>query len=454
MNMSASAITAPLPPLVPGLPVLGSMLSINKDLLAFIVKQYQSLGPIFRMRILNQEMVVLAGSQANIFVTREGADKFSSREVWQGFGQEFGVDDYVQAIDGPGHLAMRKVMKRGYSASALMADTSLLAHIAQRVIDGYQVGDEETALTLLRLIITEQLGTVLANHAPGADLNSIILMIRTALNVHINKTTPALKLKSSAYRNAKQRVLGVGEAILDEHRSTSRAKPDLVDDLLTASQQEQYQDVLGKEEQLVLSSLGPFVAGLDTVANECNFMLYELFQHPDVLAQCVANADQLFADRVPQLADLKKQGAIHHTMQETLRMHSIAPVVMRTAAKTFEFAGCRVEEGQAVMLATTCAHFLPENFAEPEKFDITRYGETRKEHKKAGAYYPFGIGTHLCLGAGAAEVQIVLVIASLLYMVRLERLDPGRQLPVKNDPTPTLGTRFRLRIAERRHQLA
>ena len=125
----------------------------------------------------------------------------------------------------------------------------------------------------------------------------------------------------------------------------------------------------------------------------------------------------------------------------------------RTAVRTFEFAGYRVEQGQRIFLASTVAHFLPELFADPLKFDITRYDEPRKEHKQRGAYAPFGIGTHLCLGAGAAEMQIMLVIATLLHTLRVEDASRKASLAIKADPSPTLGKGFRVQIAERRHHI-
>ena len=81
-------------------------------------------------------------------------------------------------------------------------------------------------------------------------------------------------------------------------------------------------------------------------------------------------------------------------MMETLRLYSIAPAVTRTAAQGFVFAGYRVKKGQNMILASTASHFLPELFPEPHTFDISRYSESRREHKKRGAYAPFGIGTH------------------------------------------------------------
>ena len=85
-------------------------------------------------------------------------------------------------------------------------------------------------------------------------------------------------------------------------------------------------------------------------------------------------------------------------------------------------------------------------FADSYIFDVTRYNEPRKEHKKRGAYFPFAIGPHLCLGAGAAEAQIVLALATILYMVRLERVKPEEKLCIKNDLTPTFGYTLPVRI--------
>jgi cytochrome P450 len=136
---------------------------------------------------------------------------------------------------------------------------------------------------------------------------------------------------------------------------------------------------------------------------------------------------------------------------ETLRMYTIGPAVTRNAAQDFVFNGYQVKKGQKMLLASASPHFMEEVFPEPHKFDITRYQEPRNEHKKRGAYYPFGIGTHICLGAGAAEAQMLVVTAALLHYVELDSPDKGKTIKIINDPTPTLGKRFRLRIGERRH---
>ncbi len=451
MSIDTAIDHLPQPPMARGWPVLGNALAMQQDLVTFLVEQYKQLGPIFRVRALNQEFVVMAGPEANTFVTQHGADKFRSYELWHEFGREFDAEYHLLAIDGEPHMQLRKLFKPAYSVGKLLSDIPLLVEIAQKVLQGFEVGQEVPVLTLFRLIVTEQLGRVLADYAPRENLQDIITSIRVALNVHVTKQMPAFMLKLPSYQRARKRYLKMGHEIVAAHRAVKRDGKDLIDDILSASQKPDFQSTLGSEEQIAFAALGPFVAGLDTVANECTFLLYELFNHPDVLAQCVEEADQLFSQGLPTQEQIRAHGPLHYAMMETLRLHSIAPVVNRTATKDFTFAGHSIKEGQQVMIATTVSHFLPELYPSPSAFDIHRYSEERREHKQRGSYAPFGIGTHLCLGAGAAEAQIVLAMATLLHLVRLERVRPQEKLRVKNDPTPTFGYVFRVSVSEHRH---
>jgi cytochrome P450 len=109
--------------------------------------------------------------------------------------------------------------------------------------------------------------------------------------------------------------------------------------------------------------------------------------------------------------------------------------------------------GTDVLFGVTATHFMPELFADPDKFDITRYDEPRNEHKKRGAFAPYGLGPHVCLGAGLAEVAMMLDMAALLRAVRVELIDPKQDIKVRQDVTLSLGNGFRVRLKERRHSL-
>lgn len=52
---SARAVARIRPPLVPGVPLLGNLPAFARDVLGFCVRHYQSYGPVYRIRLLNQE---------------------------------------------------------------------------------------------------------------------------------------------------------------------------------------------------------------------------------------------------------------------------------------------------------------------------------------------------------------------------------------------------------------
>ena len=98
----------------------------------------------------------------------------------------------------------------------------------------------------------------------------------------------------------------------------------------------------------------------------------------------------------------------------------VAPFTPRGASKPFTFAGHRVEAGEQVMVANGLTHFLPQYFPEPQRFDIDRYSPPHDEHHQgAGIFAPYTLGAHTCLGAGVAELQLMITTAAILRAVRL-----------------------------------
>jgi cytochrome P450 len=205
------------------------------------------------------------------------------------------------------------------------------------------------------------------------------------------------------------------------------------------------------ESDLILSLTGPFVAGLDTVANTTSAFVYAVLKHPDVLERVRIEADALFAQGSIDEADLKRAPSIEAAVMETMRLYPIAVAQMRTATRDFEFAGHRIQANELLFVATSVPHFMEEYFPQPEKFDIDRYQKPRAEHLQSGAYSPYGRGPHTCLGKTLAEVQMTLTLARLFHQLDLSLESPGYVLQRKTLPTPGPSMKFKVRVKSRRH---
>jgi cytochrome P450 len=199
-----------------------------------------------------------------------------------------------------------------------------------------------------------------------------------------------------------------------EHQS------DFVDDLLAkvgAAAQET------SDEWLPLAVINPFLVGMDTVSTTSSTLLYALLDHQEVLERVVAEVDAVLPQRELSWEELKTMPSLHAAAMETLRLYPFTQGHLCQALQPFTFAGYRVEQGEEVFVAITVSHFLPELFPDPERFELERYHEPRHEHKQPGAYAPFGVGDRSCVAAGLAEIQVMVIIASILSLFQLT-LDP------------------------------
>lgn len=411
-----------MPPLAPGLPFVGSILALANDAQDFFYTQYRQLGVIFRVRALGREFKVLAGPEINIALATQ-ADAFTAWDIWEPVVRDFGGRRTLTMLDGPEHARMRRLMRQSFSREALTSNIPLAANVVVESLRRHPVGARIEGVRFMQRITADILGLLSNGRTPGDHFDDIVLWWNTLMEVYISRARPVSKLQRPEYQRARARVKDFARAVFSE-RQANRPEADednFLDNLADVSQQDP--EFLNHDEALFLTLAGYF-AGLDTVANVSSFMLYELLKHPDILAQARKEVDEAFAGGLPAAASLRALPTLHATALEALRLYPVAGVLPLVAARDLEFGGFVIPKGEHFMVANASPHFSEEFYARPYEFDITRYSEPRLEHKKRGVFAPFGAGPHTCLGAGLAEVQIMLVIATLLHHVEL-RLNPA-----------------------------
>ena len=99
----------------------------------------------------------------------------------------------------------------------------------------------------------------------------------------------------------------------------------------------------------------------------------------------------------------------------------------RTATEDHELHGQTIAAGDELLLMYSSANRDERVFADPEQFDVTR------EHNH---HVAFGFGTHFCLGASLARLEIRVMFEELLRRMPDWRLAPGA------DPDEVLPSAF------------
>ncbi len=111
--------------------------------------------------------------------------------------------------------------------------------------------------------------------------------------------------------------------------------------------------------------------------------------------------------------------------QETLRLYPVTWLPPRRAITDDTLHGFFVPRGTVIVLSQYLTHRHPEFWHDPEKFIPERFAPESHSEKNRQAYFPFGLGSHLCAGMRFALFVGPLLLAELVRRYHLELVSDG-----------------------------
>ncbi|WPB76052.1 cytochrome P450 [Archangium violaceum] len=147
--------------------------------------------------------------------------------------------------------------------------------------------------------------------------------------------------------------------------------------------------------------------------------LYQLALHPEVDARVAAEVKQALGDRRATVEDSERLVYTNAVIKETLRLYPPVWMTARDAIQDGELGGYKLAAGVSLALSPWVAHRDPRWFADPDTFRPERWLDGSLEGLPKYAYFPFGGGPRLCMGASLAKLALVLVIATVVRRYRL-----------------------------------
>jgi cytochrome P450 len=232
----------------------------------------------------------------------------------------------------------------------------------------------------------------------------------------------------------------VGRLIADR-RAEAAAPPgrrDLLDVLMTARQE----DGSALTDTEISDELATFMlAGHETSAVTLSWALALLSAYPSARDHLEAEVDAVLGGREPAAADVDRLPWTTAVIAETMRLYPPAWTIERDALADDNVAGVPVPAGSTVAIPPYLVHRHPEFWPDPAGFDPGRFLAANQsaepsEHRRPGtgrsryAYIPFGGGRRACVGQSFAELETVLVLASIAQRFRLELTAAGLPRPI------------------------
>lgn len=196
-----------------------------------------------------------------------------------------------------------------------------------------------------------------------------------------------------------------------------------------------------------------FIAGQETTALTLTYACALLSQHPDAESELRAELDRVLGERRPTAADVPHLSFADAVIKEAMRLYPPVWAIGREALEDCEIGGHRIPKGAQVLMSQYLVHRDPRFWSEPERFHPARWTNDETTNLPRRAYFPYGDGPRVCIGAHLASLEAVLLLTTIAQRYRFE-LAPEQTLCLV--PSMTLRPRkgVRMRVEARRGQEA
>jgi cytochrome P450 len=240
------------------------------------------------------------------------------------------------------------------------------------------------------------------------------------------------------------------DAILRRTRDAGDAAPGFLRMLMEARDPETGSRM--SETQLHEEILGMLQQGHDTVGETLAWVWYLLSLHPEVERRLHHEITEAIGDRPPVAADLPRLQYAGMVVQEALRLYPPVWVIPRDAIKDDCIDGHHIPAGSTILLSPYVTHRYPGVWDNPEAFDPDRFLPERARERPRLAYFPFGGGPRLCMGADMAMMEVLLILVTVVQRFRLPLVAGYREeVECILDMLPRNGVRV---TPQRRHPVA
>ena len=280
-------------------------------------------------------------------------------------------------MDDPAHLKRRKLVNKGFTPRRVRDQEESIRRTARALIDAVRERDTfdlvwDVAAWLPLIVIGDSLGVAPPDREQLMHWSDDLLRM---LGSDDEETVAKGMLASVGYREYALKVIAARRA---------EAAEDLMGILATSEIDGDRLD----DEEIVMESLLILIGGDETTRHVIT-----------------GGAYQLLSKRERWEALTGDESLLGTAIEEMLRWVSPIKNMARTATADVELGGQTIPAGDKLMLLYPSANRDEAVFPDPFDFDIRR---TPNEH------VAFGFGTHFCLGASLARLELRVLFEELL----------------------------------------
>ncbi len=312
----------------------------------------------------------------------------------------------VIVLTGPQHMRQRKLLLPPFHGERMREYEQVIVDATRRDMAAWPVGSpmrlhERTRAITLEVILRAVFGVEAERmDRVRAAVGALLVPANPLLIMRMALRRPSLERPGGAFGQALDRL----DAVIYEELGRRRSREDLAErtdilSLLMQARDEDGQPMTDAELRDELVTL--LLAGHETTATSVAWAIERLVRHPDKLERLVAEIDHPDGGEEYMMA----------VINETLRVRPVVPIVVRTLQDELQVGPYALPAGTRVTPSIYLTGRNQRVYSDPEAFRPERFLGSAPE---TFSWIPFGGGIRRCIGAAFAQLEMKLILRTVL----------------------------------------
>jgi cytochrome P450 len=353
----------------------------------------------------------------------------------------------VIVLIGPEHMRQRKLLLPPFHGERMREYEDVIVQATRRDMASWPIGrpmrlQERTRAITLEVILRAVFGVEAERmDALRTAIRELLAPLHPLTVVLVSLRRPSLERPTGAIGRALDRL----DAVIYEELERRREQTDLAErtDILSLLMQARDEDGRPMSDQELRDELVTLLlAGHETTSTSVAWAVERLVRHPEKLRRLVAEIDAEAGDggagdgsagdrtgdangrsreaggRSADLHGPSGEGGAYMTavVNETLRVRPVVPIVVRMLQREMRVGAHTLPPGTRVAPCIYLTNRDPHVYAEPLQFRPERFLANPPE---TFSWIPFGGGIRRCIGAAFAQMEMGLILRTVL-----SELDP------------------------------
>lgn len=411
-----------------GSPIVASTIEFQKDQLAFVDTIHEEYGDVVVTRIVDRDWYFVRDPDIIHEINVRRAELFVKPKLAKQIWHLFLGPNSILTQQGEPWQRLHDMVAPGFHRFRIEAYAPHMVRYVQNMVAEYTDGEQRDIRKDINDLALKIVGKTLFDTNMEGDTNVVFDAMHDLTEMlveHINLPLPIPRWWPSP---GNRRKIGAIEAIekvmyrlVAERKSEGKDHGDLLSAVVFAKDK---QGVPLSPLEVRDNMMTLIFAGHETTAHSATWAWYLLAKNPEKAAKLHEELKTVVGDRPLDVADLENLPYLHQVMKESLRLMPAVWAYMRAPLEDVTIKGYTFPKECHIFISPRTLGRDGRSHPNPLAFEPERWTRDYERQLKKGAYVPFAAGPRVCLGQGFAQMEMKLLLGTLIQNL-VPTLVPG-----------------------------